>query len=498
MDVLDPTKARKVIDGKYQLVRQLAEGGMGAVYEGRHLGTQRRVAIKLISTERLSTDPEIVSRFRREAMATGAIESQHIAHVLDVGTDPTSDTPYMVMELLVGDDLEQLLSELGALPASLALRIALQAAIGLQKAHEHGVIHRDVKPANIYLAQRDGGERVVKLVDFGIAKVKKDPLSMSRGRAETRPGTMLGSPLYMSPEQAYGKKTLDHRTDIWSLGVVLYEMLAGEPPHNHTETIGELIIHVCQIPARPIRELAPWLSLDVAEVVHRALALDVRDRFATAEEMLNALRALLPEGNAIDEGMLVGVSGKHHVVVSPRLVLVDEASSASSARAPVPEGVAELRGLPPSAVTTVSGAHTDTRPEIPLRGSRTGLLMGLAATLACVIGAAVALSSSHASPTIATATPPLASSIAASSAAPSPSAANDVPWTVATTASPPAPIPPPPAVAIRTPIVVRPRAVPVAVVSSLPPTVAKPVSPPPPPRNPVSAPVPSVDPASIR
>jgi serine/threonine-protein kinase len=496
VDVPDPTKARRVIDGKYQLVRQLAEGGMGAVYEGLHLGTQRRVAIKLISTERLSSDPDIVARFKREAMATGAIESQHIAHVLDVGTDPTSDNPYMVMELLVGEDVEQLLSELGTLPASLALRIGLQAAIGLQKAHEHGVIHRDVKPANIYLARRDGGERVVKLVDFGIAKVKKDPLSTSRGKAETRPGTMLGSPLYMSPEQAYGKKTLDHRTDIWSLGVVLYEMLAGEPPHNHTETIGELIIHVCQIPARPIRELAPWLPLNVAEVVHKALELDMRDRFATAEEMLNALRALLPEGSRIDEEMLVGVNGKHRAVLSPRLELVDEARSASSARAlVVPEG----RGVAPSAVTTVSGAQTDTHPEVPMRGSRTGFVVGLAATLACVVGVAVAFGGSHTTPAAATVAPRPAPSVAAPSAAPSSRPpVNDVPWRVAEAASS-APIPPPAAAATPKPVLVsHPRVAPAtAVVSAPPPTVAKPVSPPAT-HSPAPAPAPTLDPASIR
>jgi serine/threonine-protein kinase len=295
-------QAQALIDGKYQLVRCLGEGGMGAVYEGRHLGTGRRVAVKLVSTEALAKGPDVADRFRREAMASGAIESQYIAHVLDTGVDSRTASPYLVMELLVGEDLQRAIKRVRRFTPDLALRIAAQACMGLQKAHEAGVVHRDVKPANLFLAVRDH-ELVVKLLDFGIAKVRLDPIT-SPETDKTRSGMMLGSPLYMSPEQARGKKTIDHRSDVFSLGVVLYEMLAGKTPHAKSETIGDLIVRICGEPARPLQEVAPSVNQATAAIVHKAIALDPGDRFVSAEAMLAAIRAIVPGGFGLEASLL--------------------------------------------------------------------------------------------------------------------------------------------------------------------------------------------------
>ena len=322
-EVLQTGSHSQVIDGKYQLVRRLGEGGMGAVYEARHLGTARRVAVKVISTESLSKSAEVVSRFQREAMASGAIESQYIATVLDTGVDPATGSPYMVMELLVGEDIEQTLRRIGPFQPELALRVIGQACLGLQKAHEANVVHRDIKPANIFLTRRDGGEVVAKILDFGIAKMKTESFTSSEGKSLTRTGTMLGSPLYMSPEQALGRKNIDHRTDIWSLGVVLYETLTGKAPHTDSETIGELIVNICHKPAPHVQDLAPWVPPEVAAIVHRALALDPNARFATAADMFAAIRMQLPHGHTLDEPMFVALSPQARGLARSRLSLAD-------------------------------------------------------------------------------------------------------------------------------------------------------------------------------
>ena len=346
-----------VIDGKYQLLRQLGEGGMGAVYEARHKGTGRKVAVKVIAGASLSKNPEVVSRFQREAMASGAIESQYIAQILDTGVDPATGSPYTVMELLVGDDLQQALERLGPLAPELALRVIAQAALGLRKAHESSVVHRDIKPANLFLTKREDGDVVVKLLDFGIAKVKADQLTVAESGGLTRTGAMLGSPLYMSPEQARGKKDLDHRTDIWSLGVVLYETLAGTTPHGHLESIGELILQICSNPPRHVQELAPWVPPTIAEIVHRALSLDPAMRFQSAGEMVDAIRAQLPSGIALTESMFVAMSDGARAMQAPRMTLT------SGMRAPAP-------------------SFSDDAPPAPTRATRTGVAasttMGLA------------------------------------------------------------------------------------------------------------------------
>jgi serine/threonine-protein kinase len=298
------------LDQKYQLIRLLGEGAMGSVYEAIHQRTGRRVAVKIIKSGKLALGPERdrASRFRREARAGGSIESPHIVQILDSGEDPATGTLYLVMERLVGEDLQHLLDRVGSLPASVALSLAGQALIGLQKAHAAGIVHRDIKPANLFLARQDGGEIVVKILDFGIAKVRVDPLDTSATTGITHTGGFLGSPLYMSPEQVHDSRSVDHRADLWSLASTLYCALAGSAPHHEIASVGRLIVAICTVPAPPIAGRAAGISPELAAMVHRALVIAPDERWPDATAMLAAIRALLPEGFALREETLLDLA----------------------------------------------------------------------------------------------------------------------------------------------------------------------------------------------
>ncbi len=393
----------QVIDGKYQVVRLLGEGGMGAVYEARHLGTGRRVALKVIVSAELAQSPDIVARFQREARAAGAIESQHIAHVLDTGIDPASRAPYMVMEFLQGEDVSQAIERLGPLHPELALRVIAQACIGLQKAHDAGVTHRDIKPANIYLAAQDGGDLIVKILDFGIAKVKMEQLHSAENAALTRTGSMLGSPLYMSPEQAKGAKTTDHRTDVWSLGVVLYEALTGVTPHGHCDTLGGLILAICSEEPRVVQDHAPWVPPQIAAVVHKALARDVSVRYQSAAEMLQAIRALLPNGHTVTRDMFVALAPQVRAQVATRLVISSPGLAISA------PGVAQATGA-----TTAPGL-THSSPS-PARGAGAFIAIAVVALGLLGVGGVFAYRHFTVKPPVAAASsdPPLSAPLATS------------------------------------------------------------------------------------
>lgn len=355
------------VDGKYELVRLLGEGGMGAVHEARHLGTGRRVALKLISPEALERSPDIAARFDREARASGQVESKHVAQVIDTGRDAQTGSPYLVMELLRGEDLSQLLERAGELEPEIALRIVAQALAGLSKAHVSGIVHRDIKPANVFLAQGESDEVVVKILDFGIAKVRADPLRAERKEdvALTRTGSMLGSPLYMSPEQARSAKQLDHRCDLWAMGIVLHEALAGRTPYGDVETIGGLILEICSGVHRNVQELAPWVSPEIAKIIHRALLPNIHARYQSADEMLADVRALLPNGVTLTTSMLAPLSRESRTSVAPKFVTSGVSPFART----------EGHATPEPAVTTHSAfAQSQSKP-----GSRWPLFAGLAA-----------------------------------------------------------------------------------------------------------------------
>ncbi|HVY47703.1 MAG TPA: serine/threonine-protein kinase, partial [Minicystis sp.] len=299
-----------VVDGRYEIRTLLGAGAMGAVYEAAHTGTGRRVAIKVINSGDVNKDQKLVGRFQREAKAAGAIDTQHITQVLDTGVDRESGLPFLVMELLRGEDLQNLFRRLGAIQPEFALRLVAQACIGLQKAHDAHVVHRDVKPANLFLSERDDGDLVVKLLDFGIAKVKMDQANETESAGLTKTGSMIGSPLYMSPEQALGSKSIDHRTDIWSLGVVLYQALTGRTPFQHIDALGQLIISICHEAAPPVQHFSPWVPDEVVQIVERAMMRDAGERYQSAAEMLDAVRTLLPGGWSITPDMLVPMTAE--------------------------------------------------------------------------------------------------------------------------------------------------------------------------------------------
>ena len=217
-----------VLDDRYHLTRLIGVGGMGVVYEAVHLRTERCVAVKVIANrDETEDDDELVVRFQREAKAAGRLDTRYIGQILDAGRDPTSDRLFIVMELLAGSDLKNVVLALGPLPHELALRIAAQACMGLQHAHAADVVHCDIKPANLFLARQEGGEVIVKLLDFGVAKLPPELLRNLADTGTAASGPLLGAPRFMSPEQANGLRTLDHRLDLWSLGAVLYEAPSG-------------------------------------------------------------------------------------------------------------------------------------------------------------------------------------------------------------------------------------------------------------------------------
>ncbi len=270
---------------------------MGSVHEAEHEGTGERVAVKLIHKSRLAGRGavESASRFRREARAAAAASGENVVRVIEDGVDEETGDLFIVMELLEGEDLQQLLQRTGPLAPPLALRLVGQALRGLHQAHEAGIVHRDIKPGNIFLARRGGGEMVVKILDFGVAKMMGEG-DLAGAAGLTTTGGFLGSPMFMSPEQVKSSKHVDRRADIWAIGSVLYCALSGRAPHEAEATsVGKLILAICNTPTRPIHEIAPWVPLPVSRILERALAIDAPKRYATAEEMLDAIRPFAPD-----------------------------------------------------------------------------------------------------------------------------------------------------------------------------------------------------------
>jgi serine/threonine-protein kinase len=277
---------------------------MAVVHRAEHLETGKHVALKLLTVgpkapgeSTWEADRQLLGRFKREARAAGSIETEHIVEVFDAGIDPATGAPYIVMELLDGCDLEALLGERGALPVDLALRLCGQTLTGLAAAHEWGVVHRDIKPANLFLARDAHGAIRVKILDFGIAKAKSSPDRATH--ALTEPGSLLGTPRYMAPEQLERPDEVDARADVWSMGAVLRRCLTGEPLYADCATVGSLMAALLTRTVDPVSLAAPWVSPEVAALVDRALGRQPRARFASAGVMLEALQALCPRGFAI-------------------------------------------------------------------------------------------------------------------------------------------------------------------------------------------------------
>jgi serine/threonine protein kinase len=302
-----------------KLVRPLGEGGMGAVWVADHLALRTQVVVKFIASG-LKSNKEAQDRFSREAAAASQVKSPHVVQTFDHGI--TDDgIPYIVMELLEGRDLGQYLDQEGSgkMPPDLVVEVMGQLARALDRAHERGIIHRDIKPGNIYLCDAGrAGEVFVKLLDFGIAK----GVELPKVDSGTKTGSMIGSPFYMSPEQILGSKDLDHRSDLWSVGVVCFEMLTGRKPFD-AETMGGLAIRIHSEPL-PLPTVAnPDLPIAVDAWFARACARNVGARYDSAKEMTEelalALGGQMPKSLDPSPRLSTSASGKRVSPVAPTL-----------------------------------------------------------------------------------------------------------------------------------------------------------------------------------
>jgi len=283
------------VAGKYRVDRMIGRGGMGAVFQAANLAIGKRVALKFLNRE-AAQNREACQRFQREAEAAGMAESAHIVQIFDSGVTD-SGLPFLVMELLTGEDLRARLRREGRLSVASALRIVSQVLRALLPAHEACIVHRDLKPDNVFLCARDDDPSFVKIVDFGISKVARARTADTL----TRRGTVLGTAYYMSPEQAQSFADIDGRTDLFSVGAILFEMLAGKPPHV-APTYEAVLIAICTHDAVDVRTLAPEVPAGVAALVSRALERERERRFQSAREFLTAVAALEgalgPDGSA--------------------------------------------------------------------------------------------------------------------------------------------------------------------------------------------------------
>ncbi len=350
-------EADHLLGGKYRIIRRIGVGGMGSVYEAKHEGLGTPVAIKVLLPQ-LAKVPTVADRFRREAQVSATLKSPHVIQVTDVDQLPDG-RPYLVMELLVGESLEALLDKSKTLSREEAVDLGLQILLGLECAHALGVVHRDLKPGNVFLDTRGEG-RVAKLLDFGVAKVKATP----EFQALTRPGMVMGTPEYMAPEQAFSADQADARSDIYSVGVMLYEMLSGALPAE-----GSLPIAVAHLvmtnQVRPLRELCPGLPQGLLNLVHRAMQPDRSARFESALEMRRALSAFAGE---LSHAGRVAAS----VSLGPRRVQAAAGPAGTekvSAMAPVPVEVSSEPGAMPSPGLGAATAEMSEFRQLPTRAN---------------------------------------------------------------------------------------------------------------------------------
>ena len=284
-----------ILAGRYRLVSKLGQGGMGSVWRAEHLTLGTPVAVKLIDGS-IAHSEEALARFRREAQAAAELRSAHVVHIMDYGVE--NETPYIAMELLEGESLSARLTRMGRLSPKETAGILSQVARALTKAHQQRIVHRDLKPENIFIV-REGDDELVKVLDFGIAK--KLGLSSTSSGVKTNTGAMLGTPYYMSPEQAKGKSEVDHRTDVWSLAIITYECITGARPFE-SETLASLLVAICTEPLPIPSEVAPvpkgfdaWFA--------RCASRDLSIRFQSASEAVQKLRDIcgwVGSGNSLE------------------------------------------------------------------------------------------------------------------------------------------------------------------------------------------------------
>jgi serine/threonine-protein kinase len=386
-----------VVAGKYRLTRLIGRGGMGTVWEAVHESLGTRVAVKLIDSDQaLSRDSW--RRFENEARAAARLQSKHVVEVYDHGV-LDDRRPFIVMQYLQGEPLDQRLERLLVLSPHETARIVLQIGRALTKAHALGIVHRDLKPENIFLVRdEEDGSDVVKVVDFGIAKFGEGTVEA----AGTRTGSVLGTPFYMSPEQARGLRTVDHRSDIWSLGVIAFRCMLGDLPFQG-ESPGDVIVNLCTGPIPVPSQVVPGVPVGFDAWIERALARDVSARFSTAAEAAESLAAICgitvrpayATGDIPIRGFGDAEESSANLVLTPRY---PSGALAVSPTLPSRDSAAPHSRSPSPSAGATGGPLTNT-PAPRARKSSSSAAVGLL-LLALVLGAgAVALVKSRVSPT---------------------------------------------------------------------------------------------------
>jgi eukaryotic-like serine/threonine-protein kinase len=381
-----------IIGGKYRLEEEIGKGSMGTVYRAVHVTLGQRVAIKLISGEHLQS-LEARKRFGVEAKAAAKLRSRHVVQVYDDGETPEGN-PYIVLEYLEGETLEQRLEREHDLPLADAVRIVGHVGRALARAHAQGIVHRDLKPANIFLVKSDDDDVgwIAKVLDFGIAKLENQG-----EKGTTQAGTVLGTPLFMSPEQVRGASSVDHRADLYSLGMCLFHMLTSEFAF-YSDNYSDILVGICTQPLPLLRTSAPWVPETVEQWFQRACAKEPLDRFQSADEMTEALQAAaggmaltkhksFPEGRIAPE-TLVGYA-------SPALATLQlDAGPLSLARTQaLPEHAAPAAVAVPIAIAVATNGADQTSGEWRLPERKLNpLLLGLGLGLVTVAVVAIAFS----------------------------------------------------------------------------------------------------------
>ncbi|HEY2730574.1 MAG TPA: protein kinase [Polyangia bacterium] len=363
--------------GNYRLTARLGEGGMGVVYLAEHPVIGKKIALKAIHPE-LSRNAEVVSRFVTEAKSVNQIGHEHIVDIADFGTTPGGEF-YFIMEYLQGEALSDCLKREGHLDATRAMVIGAQIADALDASHEHGIIHRDLKPENIFLVSRGGTKDFVKVLDFGLAKLTQTEEKVSH---KTRAGSVMGTPYYMAPEQCEGKTEIDHRADIYSLGVLLFEMLTGKVPFGG-DGYGEIIVKHITMPPPSVRSLVPELTPELDLILFRALAKDRTQRFQTMAELRDAL---LDPNRYASAAPIVAVPDDLSGVARAATPMARSEMDIQSKLGPGGEGVVRQSGTGPSTFRQGMGEMID--DLTPQKKTSRALLF---VSIAAMTGAAIAV-----------------------------------------------------------------------------------------------------------
>jgi serine/threonine protein kinase len=392
-------QAGEIVAGKFCVERVIATGGVGIVVAARHLQLGETVALKFLlpQADRDATD---IARFVREAQSAVKLKNEHVARVLDVGS-LEDGSPFMVMEYLDGQDLDHFLRHKGPLAISDAVAYMLQACEAIAEAHHLGIVHRDLKPSNFFLTARHDGSPLIKVLDFGIAKARAE---LEQDVSLTKTRTVLGSPVYMSPEQIRSARSVDHRSDIWSLGVTLYELLTDQLPFDGDSITG-VAAAVSTDPIAPIRSLRPEIPIGLSQVVERCLEKKPGDRYQTVAEFAEALVPYGPETARYSLTRIRGALGM-------------QTSESGKQKALSLADTESILATTSTLMSTDSGTRTKPAP----RPNRRGLVIfGAAFVLLAVIGTLVVSRRGTASAEAAASAIPTISSAAPPNPAPAPS-----------------------------------------------------------------------------